>query len=96
MSYLPIRTAIFPCAWFMGGDLAARFRTVRHTYNDSGKLAERAVLCGRYESRTDALAAVEAQVARSSPSGYEKAGDRWWITDKERKVHWLLIESALA
>ena len=79
-----------------GGDLAARFRTVRHTYNDSGKLAERAVLCGWYESRTDALAAVEAQVARSSPSGYEKAGDRWWITDKEGKVHWLLIESALA
>ncbi len=79
-----------------GGDLAARFRTVRHTYNDSGKLAERAVLCGRYELRTDALAAVEAQVAHSSPSGYEKAGDRWWITDKEGKVHWLLIESVLA
>jgi hypothetical protein len=77
-------------------DLPARFRTVRHTYNASGNLAERAVLCGRYECRTDALAAVEAEVARSTPSAYEKEGDRWWISDKNGKVHWLLIERALA
>jgi hypothetical protein len=75
-----------------GRDLATRFRTVRHTYNESGKLAERAVLCGRYEARADAVAAVNAEVVRSTPSGYEQEGNRWWITDKEGKVHWLLIE----
>jgi hypothetical protein len=79
-----------------GGGPAARFRTVRHTYSEGVMLVERAVLCGRHETYADALAAIEAEVARSSPSGYEEAGDRWWITDKNGKVHWLLIEVALA
>jgi hypothetical protein len=61
-----------------------------------GNLAERALLCGRYTTRADAVAAVEAEVARSTPSAYEKEGDRWWISDKNGKVHWLLIERALA
>jgi hypothetical protein len=61
-----------------------------------GDLAVRAVLCGRYETRADAVAAIEAEVARSTPSGYEKEGDRWWISDKEGKFHWLSIEGALA
>jgi hypothetical protein len=28
--------------------------------------------------------------------GYEQKDDRWWITDKAGKVHWLAIEAALA
>ncbi len=42
-------------AIFNKTEVATRFRTVRHTYNESGKLAERAVLCGRYETRAEAL-----------------------------------------
>jgi len=82
-------------AIFNKSEVATRFRTVRHTYNESGKLAERAVLCGRYETRAEALAAIEVEVTRSVPSGYDRAGDRWWITDKAGRVHWLLIENAL-
>jgi hypothetical protein len=75
---------------------APRFRTVRHTYNENGVLAERSVLNGRHDTRASALNAVEAEVARSTPSGYQRDSDRWWITDKSGKVHWLLIEEALA
>jgi hypothetical protein len=78
------------------GDAPARFRTIRQTYNESGTLAERAVLCGQYETRAHAVTAVEAEVERNIPSGYEQKDDRWWITDKAGKVHWLSIEVALA
>lgn len=84
-------------AIFEKGDaVATRFRTVRHTYNERGLLAERAVLCGLHKTRADAVTAIESELAKSTPSGYENATDRWWITDKSGKVHWLMIEGALA
>ncbi len=77
-------------------DLPPRFRTVRHTYDESGILAKRSVLCGQFSTRADAIAAVEAEVQKNQPSGYEQKNERWWITDKTGKVHWLSIEAALA
>jgi len=68
------------------------FRVVRHTNNTDGKLAERAVLAGRLETREAAVAYVEAEAAKNARWGFDKDNGQWWITDRSGKIHWLLIE----
>jgi hypothetical protein len=92
--YLAQKDGTYAVACHQDGDLCMRM--VQAIFEKAGDLAVRAVLCRRYETRADAVAAIEAEVARSTPSGYEKEGDRWWISDKEGKFHWLSIEGALA
>jgi hypothetical protein len=67
-------------------------RVVRHTYNDQGQLAERAVLSGRHQTRDEAVLAAKSEAAKNSPSGFNEKTGQWWITDKNGKVHSLLIE----
>jgi hypothetical protein len=63
------------------------FRVVRHTVNEQGKLAERAVLSGRHTTRDEARAALELEAARNPPWGFSPESGNWWITDKEGKTH---------
>jgi hypothetical protein len=71
---------------------ATLFRVVRYTNNQDGKLAERAVLSGRLETRGASVAYIEAEGAKNAPWGFDKDNGHWWITDKNGRVHWLLIE----
>jgi hypothetical protein len=71
------------------------FRTVRHTYNKSGQLAERAILSGRHESYENAATSIAAATKKSPPTGFDKASTRWCITDKNGRKHWLMIEAGI-
>src|SRR5215831_5707685 len=42
-------------------------RVVRHTYNDKGLLAERAVLSGRHQTKDEAILAAKLEAAKNSP-----------------------------
>jgi hypothetical protein len=35
---------------------------------------------------------VEAEAAKNAPWGVDREKGHWWITGKNGKVHWLLIE----
>jgi hypothetical protein len=65
---------------------------VRHTLNEQGKLAERAVLSGQHRTRGEAEAALELEAAKNHPSSFDAESGNWRITDKEGRVHWLLID----
>jgi hypothetical protein len=68
------------------------FRVVRHTYNDQGLLAERALLSGLYQSRDEAALAAKSEAAKNPPSGLDEKSGQWRITDKDGRIHFLLIE----
>jgi hypothetical protein len=68
------------------------FRVVRHTLNEQGKLAERAVLSGQHKTRDDARVALELEAAKNTPSSFDPASGNWRITDREGKAHWLMID----
>ena len=76
-------------------DLHNLFRVVRHTYDDRGQLAERAILSGRHQSRDEAVQAARSVAEKNAPSGFNEKNDEWWSTDKNGKRHTLLIEASL-
>ena len=68
------------------------FRVVRHTLDEQGRLAERAVLSGQHTTRDEAQAALELEAAKNTPSGFDPKRGNWRITDKHGKAHWLIID----
>ena len=68
------------------------FRVVRHTYNDNGQLAERAVLSGEHQTKEEAVQAAKLEAANNSPWEFDQANGQWRITDKHGKRHFLLVE----
>ncbi len=68
------------------------FRVVRHTYNDKGLLAERAVLSGQHKNRDEAILTAKSEAERNSPWVFDQASNHWQITDKRGKAHVLLVE----
>ena len=68
------------------------FRVVRHTYNDKGLLAERAVLSGQHQNRDEAILAAKSEAEKNSPWAFDQANNQWQITDKHGKAHVLLVE----
>jgi hypothetical protein len=63
------------------------FRVVRHTYNDNGLLAERAVLSGQHQNRDEAVLAAKSEAEKNSPWAFDQANNQWRITDKHGKAH---------
>jgi hypothetical protein len=72
--------------------LAGYFRVVRHTLDDEGRLAERAVLSGQHRTHNAARAALEIEAERNPLWGFDPKSGNWRITDKQGKVHWLMID----
>jgi hypothetical protein len=68
------------------------FRVVRHTLNEQGRLAERAVLSGQHKTRVEAQAVLELEAAKNMPSSFDAKSGNWRITDKDGKTHWLMID----
>ena len=68
------------------------FRVARHTYNDKGLLAERAVLSGQHQNRDEAILAAKSEAERNSPWVFDQPNNQWQITDKHGKAHVLLVE----
>lgn len=68
------------------------FRLVRHTYNQQGGLAERAILSGRHETEAAATAAANKEAAKNAPWKFEKEKGHWRITDKHDREHFLSVE----
>ena len=73
-----------------------RFRVVRHSYNASGKLAERAVISGSHASSDEARTALETESKRYVKCEFQAESSRWMVTDRSGKQHWLEIEPAIA
>jgi len=67
------------------------FRVVRHSYNDDGLLAERAVISG-HRTKDEALEAAKSEAAKNSPWEFEQANNQWRMTDKHGKTHFVLVE----
>jgi hypothetical protein len=68
------------------------FPVVRHSYNDDGLLAERAVISGQHRTKDEALEAAKSEAAKNSPWEFDQANNQWRITDKHGKTHFLLVE----
>jgi hypothetical protein len=76
----------------VGKSVRQFFRVVRHTYNDNGQLAERAVLSGQHQTKDEAVQAAELEAANNSPWELDQANGQWRVTDKHGKRHFLLVE----
>jgi AbiU2 len=68
------------------------FRVVRYAYSQNDTLAKREVLAEHLKTREEALAFIEAEVAKYAPGGIEKGEGRWWITHQNGRATWLLID----